>query len=353
MGTKVTILPAGDEIAVDADTPVLAAALAAGLNLPHSCRGGNCGACRARVLSGEFHYPHGRPLGISDAEIASGMALLCQARALSDMRVEIRTVSLAAEARIKRLPCRIARTERLSHDVIGAYLRLPAAEDFKFQAGQYIDILLSGGRRRSFSIASAPDLPEPSQTPSLLELHIRHVPGGAFTEPLFSQAADGKLLTIEGPLGQFVYRESSAPMLLIGGGTGFAPLKSIIDHVVRGDLGRQMTLFWGCRAEPDLYAEAWIRAIAQRVAHFRHVPVLSEGSPAWTGARGFVHEEVLRQMADLSAYDIYASGPPAMVNAVRREFGARGADPARIYFDSFDYAPDSVDRHRSTAPTSS
>ena len=344
---KVTILPAGDEFHVDAGASILSAAVAAGFNLPHSCRGGICGACRARVVSGEFHYPNGRPLGISDGEIAEGLALLCQARALSDMRVEIRGVSMAGDARIKRLPCRIERSERWSHDVMGVFLRLPAAEDFQFQAGQYLDILLPGGRRRSFSIASPP------AGPQLLELHVRCVPGGEFTAPLFERSADKKLLSIEGPLGQFVYRESLAPMLLVGGGTGFAPLKSIVEHVVGRGLARRMRLFWGCRTERDLYADAWLRARAQRAPLLSYVPVLSEGSPQWTGARGLVHEEVLRQITDLSAHDIYASGPPAMIEAVRREFGARGASADHIYFDSFDYAPDSVERHRRIALTSS
>jgi CDP-4-dehydro-6-deoxyglucose reductase len=344
---KVTILPAGNEIQTDAQTALLESALRAGMNLPHSCRGGNCGSCRARVLSGEFHYPNGRPLGISDAEIGDGLALLCQARARSDMTIEVRAVALAGEARVKRLPCRIERCERWAPDVMGVYLRLPAAEDFSFQAGQYLDILLPGGRRRSFSIASPP------AGSHLIELHVRLVPGGEFTAPLFAQPADKKLLSIEGPLGQFAYRESDAPMLLIGGGTGLAPLKSIIEHVVTAGLDRKMHLFWGCRTERDLYADRWLESVAQRAPDFQYTRVLSEASPQWAGARGFVHEEVLRRVPDLGRHDVYASGPPAMIGAVRSHFTARGASDARIYFDSFDYAPDSAERHRRMALTSS
>ena len=179
------------------------------------------------------------------------------------------------------------------------------------------------------------------------------MPGGEFTTALFAQPADKKLLTIEGPLGQFVYRQSDAPMLLVGGGTGLAPLKGIIEHIIDSGLDRKMNLFWGCRAERDLYADAWIKSVAQRAPHFHYTPVLSEGSPEWTGARGFVHEEVLRRVPDLAVYDIYASGPPAMIDAVRSQFTARGVPAGRIYFDSFDYAPDSAERHRRMALTSS
>ena len=344
---KLTILPAGAELLVDERTSLLEAALAAGMNLPHSCRGGNCGSCRARVLRGEFHYPNGRPLGISEAEVRDGLALLCQARALTDMLVEISGVNFAGEARIKRLPCRIERAERWSHDVMGLFLRLPAAEDFDFQPGQYLDVLLPGGRRRSFSIASPPT------GSHLLELHVRLVPGGEFTPPLFAQSPDKKLLNIEGPLGHFIYRESAAPMLMIGGGAGYAPLKAIIEHVILRGLDRAMTLFWGCRSERDLYADAAIRTLAQRAPRLTYVPVLSEGSAGWAGARGLVHEEVLRRMPDLADQDVYASGPPAMIDAVRSEFPPRGASPERIYFDSFDYAPDAVERHRKIALSSS
>ena len=316
---KVTILPSGEEFQADATSAVLESALAAGLNLPHSCRSGNCGSCRARILSGTFHYPNGRPLGISDA----------------------------AEARIKRLPCRIERCERWSHDVMGIFLRMPAAEGFEFLPGQYLDILLPSGHRRSFSIASPP----PSAR--LIELHVRLAAGGEFTPPLFAQTAEKKLLTIEGPLGQFVYRQSAAPMLLIGGGTGLAPLKSIIEHIVNAKLDRRMMLFWGCCAERDLYADEWIKSTLRRTPHLEYVPVLSDASPQWRGARGLVHAEVLRQVADLAGHDIYASGPPAMINAVRTEFAARGAGADRLYFDSFDYAADSAARHRRMASTSS
>jgi CDP-4-dehydro-6-deoxyglucose reductase, E3 len=337
---------------------VLEAALNAGLNLPHSCKGGNCGSCRARLMRGQIQYPNGPPLGLSETEAAEGFVLLCQARARSDLSIETLAVTTPEQALIKRLPARIERALPLSHDVMGLYLRLPAAEEFLFQAGQYIDIMLGGGRRRSFSIASPP------HDSRLLELHVRRVEGGEFSAPLFDDERKSALLSTEGPLGQFVYRPGVAPMLLIGGGTGIAPLLSILRHVIETGLERDMTLYWGVRARRDLYAHAVLEDLVARAAAVRageggrgvslsYVPVLSEPEHEWQGARGWVHEAVLKDIGDPKKYDVYAAGPPAMIAAVRREFGLRGADSSRLFFDSFDYAPDTLERQRSSAATKS
>jgi CDP-4-dehydro-6-deoxyglucose reductase len=339
----VRIKLANSEITFSAapDQSLLDAALGASLNLPHSCKGGNCGSCRARLLQGEIHYPNGPPLGISAAEAAEGFVLLCQCRARSDLTIETPQITPADQARIKRLPARIERSELLSHDVMGLFLRLPAAEAFSFEAGQYLDIMLPGGRRRSFSIASPP------HDSRLLELHVRKVDGGEFSAPLFEHVARSSLLSIEGPLGQFCYREGTAPMLLIGGGTGIAPLLSILRHVVETGLERDLKVYWGVRSERDLYARATLETLAG------YVPVLSEATPAWTGRRGWVHEAVLDDIPDLQRYDVYAAGPPAMIGAVRHEFSLRGVAASRLYFDSFDYAPDALDRQRDSAATKS
>jgi CDP-4-dehydro-6-deoxyglucose reductase len=349
---RVTVSNSGRSFSVERDQSVLDAALRAGLNLPHSCKSGNCGSCRARLLGGEVRYPHGPPLGISDAELADGLVLLCQARAATDLSIEIVEAALPEEVAVKRLPSRIERIVPKAHDVVAVYLKLPAAERFDFQPGQYLDVMLSKGRRRSFSIASPP------HDSRLLELHVRRAAGGEFTEPLFAGRMEGALLNIEGPLGHFAYREPpeggpAPPMLLVGGGTGLAPLMSILRHVTETGRVRELSLFWGVRAERDLYAHAALETLARRVPEFRYVPVLSEPSADWAGSSGFVHEAALAQTADLALHDVYASGPPAMIEAVRREFVARGADPSRLWFDSFDYAPDTLDRQRTAADTKS
>jgi CDP-4-dehydro-6-deoxyglucose reductase len=321
--------------------------LNAGLNLPHSCKGGNCGACRARLLRGEVSYPNGRPLGLSEAELAEGFMLLCQARALGDLVVEILEVSTPDQAIIKRLPCRIERAELLSHDVMGVFLRLPVAESFHFEPGQYVDIVLAGGRRRSFSIASPP------HDSRFLELHVRRVPGGEFTDRLFTREPRNMLLTIEGPLGQFVYRPTHNPMLLVGGGTGLAPLQCILRHAIEAGLRRDVTLYWGVREQSDLYAHRELDELARSTPQFRYVAVLSNSGAVWPGRHGLVHDAVLQDFEQLDVPDIYASGPPGMVDAVRREFMRRGADPARLYCESFDYAPETPPRQRTMAATKS
>jgi CDP-4-dehydro-6-deoxyglucose reductase len=354
---RITLSKSNISFGAAADQSVLEAALNASLNLPHSCKGGNCGSCRARLLQGEIYYPNGRPLGLSETEAAEGFVLLCQARARSDLSIETFEITTPDRASIKRLPARIERALPLSHDVMGLYLRLPAAEAFRFEAGQYIDIMLPGGRRRSFSIASPP------HDSRLLERHVGRVEGGEFSAPLFNEDRRSALLTTEGPLGQFVYRSGVAPMLLIGGGTGLAPLLSILRHVIETGIEREMKLYWGVRAEGDLYAHAVLEDLVARAAAARpgdgrpaglsYVPVLSEPTPEWRGLRGWVHEAVLQNIGDLKNYDVYTAGPPAMIAAVRREFGLRGVGPSRLFFDSFDYAPDALERQRSSAATKS
>jgi CDP-4-dehydro-6-deoxyglucose reductase len=320
---KVRILPAGREFEAAADEPVLSAALRQHFNLPHSCKGGSCGTCRVRLVSGRIAYPHGLPAGIDAEEAAAGYALICQARALDDLVIETREIRHVTDVEIRELPARVARMQRLAPGVMGLWLRLPAIEPFTWQAGQYVDVMLPGERRRSFSLANPP------HDAALLELHVRHAPGGAFSEQVFGGMREGSLLRIEGPLGQFVYRHGDRPLLAIGGGTGYAPLKAILRAVLESGSRRDVVLYWGAREAEDLYEDAWLRGLAAKHPHFHYTGVTS----------GLVHEAVLRDVAGLAGFDIYAAGPPAMIDAVRRELPRHGADPARIYFDSFDRAP--------------
>jgi CDP-4-dehydro-6-deoxyglucose reductase len=346
MNVRASLANSDLSFSVAPDQTVLDAALAAGIHLPQGCKGGHCGACRARLVHGEIRYPNGPPLGLSDAEAAAGFVLLCHAHARTDLLLDTVAIRAADTSVSQRLPGRIERAERLSHDVLALFVRLPPAASFAFEAGQYIDILLPDGRRRSFSIASPP------HDSRLLELHVRHAPGGALTDRLFAQDPRNMLLSIDGPLGRFFYREGAgAPLLLVGGGTGLAPLKSIVRHVIEQGLERSVTLYWGVRAERDLYAHAELEALARRAANFHYCAVLSEGGLEWAGRRGWVHEAVLADLPALDRYEIYVSGPPAMIGAVRREFARGGANLARLYADSFDYAPDTLARQRATAAT--
>jgi CDP-4-dehydro-6-deoxyglucose reductase len=334
-----TLKPQNRSVPLLEGRPILESALAAHLNLPHSCKGGSCGSCRARLVSGEVTYPRGRTLGLSDGEHAAGYILLCQAVATTDVVVEAREIRRVTDVEIKELPCRVERLERLAPDVMGVYLRLPLVEDFHFQAGQYLDVMLPGHRRRSFSIASPP------HDAGLIELHIRRVSTGEFTVHVFESLAAGALLRIEGPLGQFVYREpeeADAPVILVAGGTGFAPIKSILRHVLETGARRPVRLYWGARREFDLYERHWVLDRVRRFPELSFVPVLSEPADDEVARyrTGLVHQAVLADFPDLSRAHVYAAGPPALITALKEALPANGLPADRLYFDAFGYAPD-------------
>jgi CDP-4-dehydro-6-deoxyglucose reductase len=340
----VRVEPHGRSVRVREDQPVLEAALGAGLNLPHSCKSGHCSSCRARLLQGEFRYPGVRPPGLTVEEERNGNILLCQARPLTDLVVEARLCAPVADVEIKTLPSRIAALNLLAPDVMQVLLRLPSVERLRFHAGQYLDVLLESGKRRSFSIASPPHDSE------LIELHVRRVSGGGFTERLFGSPGTteaplgvGSLVRIEGPIGQFSYREGHSPILMLAGGTGFAPLKSMLRHVLETGRDRQIHFYWGARHVHDLYEQARVLEWVRREPRLSFNAVLSEatGAEAARCRVGLVHEAVLADHAHLGAFEVYAAGPPAMIEAIRSEFPRRGLVPERLYFDSFDYAPDS------------
>ncbi|HET7755879.1 MAG TPA: 2Fe-2S iron-sulfur cluster-binding protein [Steroidobacteraceae bacterium] len=342
---SVRIEPHGRTLRVARGQAVLEAALAAGLNLPHSCKSGHCSSCRARLLAGEIHYPGVHPPGITPEEVRQGYVLLCQARARSDLTVEARLVASVADVEIKTLPARIARLTPLAPDVLQVMLRLPAVEPLRFHAGQYLDVLLDGGRRRSFSIASPPHDSE------LLELHVRRVAGGGFTERLFGGGPKGgapltvgSLLRIEGPLGQFSYRDGAGPVIMVAGGTGFAPLKAMLRHALETGSRRPIHFYWGARHARDVYEEGLVLGWTHAHAALRFTAVLSEASLAEAAHHrtGWVHEAVVADYPQLSACEVYAAGPPAMIEAMRTDFPRHGLPAERLYFDSFDYAPDSA-----------
>ena len=336
---SVRIEPHGREISVRADQNVLDAALAAGINLPHSCKSGHCSSCRATLRRGEFHYPRGQSAGLTSAEAAAGRLLLCQAQPRSDLVVEVRAIARVPDVEIKTLPCRIERMTALAPDVLQVLLRLPAVEALEFRPGQYLDVLLEDERRRSFSIASPPHDSRP------LELHVRRAPGGQFTARLFDELKPGSLLRIEGPVGQFAYQSAAMPLLLVAGGTGFAPIKSILRHLLEAgdavDRERPVHLFWGGRNAIDLYEDELVRRWAVAHPRFQYTGVLSEASALSASHHrlGWVHEAVLREYGELPRCEAWVAGPPALIEAARAGFMAAGLPEDRLRFDSFDYAP--------------
>lgn len=341
--SRVTLLPFGQVLSVDQGETILDAALRAGLNLPHSCKGGHCSSCRAKILSGSVHYPLGRPLGLLEEEEREAHVLLCQAHAASaDLVIEAREIKPPApDIQVKSLPARVERLERLAPDVMAVFLRLPAREEFHYVAGQYLDIMLPQNRRRSFSIANPPHDAE------LIELHVRRVTSGEFTQQLFSGAAEKTLLRIEGPLGQFWFREESTrPAILIGGGTGYAPLRAMIRHLVERGHRRPIHFYWGAQTPADLYEDAKVREWCRNYPNIRYTPVLSNiaAEDSWEGRRGWVHSAVLQDHPNLIDYDVYTAGPPIMVESIRQEFLAAGLPQEQLFFDSFDFAPDTLEK---------
>jgi len=329
---SVTIQPSGQRIEVEEGEAILAAALRQGVVLPYGCKNGACGSCKGKILSGSVDYGVYQPKTLTEQEKALGKALFCQAKPLSDVVIEARTVGAVKGIEVKTLPCRVQKMERVADDVMIVHLKLPASERLVFLAGQYLDILLRDGSRRSFSMGCAP------HEGGELQLHVRHVAGGAFTDHVFGKMKERDILRFEGPLGTFFLREDSAkPIVFVASGTGFAPIKAIIEEAVHKGITRPMTLYWGGRRPRDLYLNALAEDWA---AHglLKYVPVVSEALPEdrWTGRTGFVHRAVMQDLPDLSGHQVYACGVPVMVDAARKDFTATCKLPEEeFYADSF------------------
>lgn len=335
MSYQINVQPGGQHFVAEADETILEAALRQGLTMPYGCRDGACGACKGKVLSGTVDHGKAQPHALKDEEKAAGLTLFCCAKAQGDLSIECRQMGSAADIPVKTLPARIEKLEKLAPDVIEMHLRLPANERLQFLAGHYIDILLKDGKRRSFSLANAP------HDDTFLQLHIRHVPGGLFTDQVFSTMKVRDILRINGPHGTFTLRENSEkPMILLAGGTGFAPIKAIVEHAIAEKCQRPMYVYWGARARADLYMSALPESWAAQHAGIKFIPVLSEpaAGDAWQGRTGLVHQAVMADFPDLSGFQVYACGAPVMIEAAKRDFTADCKLPEGEFFaDAFTF----------------
>jgi CDP-4-dehydro-6-deoxyglucose reductase, E3 len=336
MNLQVTVLPSGRVFSVERDETMLSAAIRQGIGLPYGCRDGACGSCKSKLIDGSVVHGTHQPKTLTAEEEAVGFVLTCCARPQTDCTLEARTVPGAGEFAVLKLPSRVMSLERPSSDVAIVRMQLPATQNFQFHAGQYVEFILRDGARRSYSMANAPH--NLGATPAI-ELHIRHMPGGKFTDHVFGAMKEKDILRMEGPFGSFFLREDSdKPIVLLASGTGFAPIKAIIERIEHLALTRPAVLYWGCRSKADLYLHDWALAAAQRLPNLRYVPVLSEPLPEddWSGRTGFVHQAVMADLPDLSAHQVYACGAPIMVDSAQRDFIARCGLPAQeFYADSF------------------
>ena len=338
MGFQISVQPSGHVFTAEADESILDAALRQGLTMPYGCRDGACGSCRGKVLSGGVDHGRAQLNALSEADRQAGGALFCCAQARSDLLIESRELCSSQELPAKTLPARVQKLTRVAPDVMIVELKLPPNQRLQSFAGQYIEILLKEGRRRAFSLANAPHDDE------CLQLHVRHVPGGQFTEQVFTAMQERDMLRFNGPHGGFYLREDSdKPMLLIAGGTGFAPIKAIVEHAIAERSTRPMAIYWGGRGYADLYQLSVAAQWALEHTHIRFVPVLSDSpeSENWSGRRGLVHAVAMADFPDLSGHQVYVCGSPAMVLAARRDFVGQCHLPESEFFaDSFELAND-------------
>ena len=336
MAFQIVVQPSGRSYAVDGDETLLSAGIRQGLNMPYGCKDGACGSCKCKKISGEVQLGTYQTKALSDEERAQGLVLTCCATALSDVVLESKQVTSADAFPMKKMPVRIASMEKVSSDVMRIFLQLPATEVMQYHAGQYVEFLLRDGSRRAYSMANAPhtlaaDAPK-------VELHIRHMPGGKFTDHVFGSMKEKDIQRVEGPQGSFYLREESdKPIVLLASGTGFAPIKALIEHMQHKGITRPTRLYWGGRRPADFYMHDWVLAQLPLMPHLQYIPVVSNALPedAWAGRTGFVHAAVLQDTPSLTAYQVYACGAPIVVDSAKRDYVASGLLEDDFFADSF------------------
>lgn len=335
MSYQVTLQPSEHIFNVEENELILDAALRQGIDLPYGCKSGSCGTCLGKVVSGEIHYPEGLPLTVMEHEHLEGKAVFCVSIAKSDLILEVKEVANEGDIQVQILPARVESLRKLADDVMEMQLKLPTSKRLAFHAGQYIEFILRDKTRRAFSIANAPTNDE------YLELHLRHNTDGTFTNHVFNEMKEKAMLRFEGPFGSFYIREKSNRLLiLIAGGTGFAPIKAIIEQLIEEQDTRLVHLYWGARDQQDLYRDDLAKKWAFQRENIEYIPVLSDVKEGqeWQGRTGYVHVAVADDFEDLSKFDIYMAGPPVMINAAKESFSKLGLPIDQLFSDSFEYA---------------
>lgn len=334
MSFTVRTQPSGNTFSCEADESILDAALRQGHTFPFGCRSGACGACKGRVVSGSVYYPDEDEVSaLAQINRDNGDVILCKAMANSDVVIEVNDVPELSAIQSQKTPAKIHQMKRLSDDVMQLFLKLPEDVTLEFLAGQYINIILEDGSYRSFSLANMP------LNDGLLELHIRHIDGGQFTDKVFNELKEQDLLRIEGPLGSFFLREDSdCDLIFVAGGTGFAPVKGIIQHLIAQNSSRNIHLYWGARSSEGLYLDTLAKQWATEHDNIQYTPVISDQEDDWGGAKGFVHQQVMQDYPDLSDKAAYVCGAPAMVKTARQDFTQKGLSETQFFSDVFEFS---------------
>lgn len=333
MTYTITLAKSQRQFTVESNEIILQAAQKQNIALPYGCRNGTCGACKALVVSGKINQHSHSASALSNDEKEKGYALLCSAQACSNITLNVHEIANLAGQTVRKMLSKIKHFEKLSDDVMIVDLQLQAGQTLDFIAGQYIELLLPNHIRRAYSIASSV-----SQN-NQLQLHIRHMPGGAFTDRLFNTMKIGDIVRFEGPLGSFFLREDSLkPIIFLASGTGFAPIKAMLETIFEKGIKRPIYFYWGGRSTKDLYQINVAQNWAMQYPFFKFIPVLSEllSHDTWSGRRGFVHRTVIEDFPDLSDFEVYACGAPVMVEAALRDFTKNHALPLEAFFaDAF------------------
>jgi len=334
MSFKIRVMPRGREFTAGEEESVLDAALRHGFNFPYGCRNGACGACKGKLLEGEVRYAD-EPMALTEEERADNWVLFCQAIPTGDITIEVNIIEPEEPIRIRTMPVKVAKLNRVSEDVMQLFVKLPEAERLQYRAGQYVDFLLEDGRRRAFSIANPPHHDE------LLEFHIKHVAGGRFTDRLFGGMSEKEILRIEGPHGSFFLREDSdRPIIMLATGTGFGPVKAIVEHAIAEGSKRPIHIYWGARTRDGLYMDKMVRTWTEQHENIRYIPVLSRPDEQWDGRTGYVQDVALSDFDSLRDFEVYACGHPAMVHAAKKAMVEKGLDPEHCFSDAFEWAKD-------------
>jgi len=328
---KIKIQSSGLEFHVKPSQTILEGAIASGITLPYGCQDGACGSCKGKVISGKYFLNEYQSSALTDSDIKAGNTLYCKSMAQEDLVIEPNIPEVYDQYSPKVVPVKVESLTRLNHDVMQMFLKLPAKETFRFKAGQYIEFIMGDGSRRAFSMANAP-------LDSMIELHLRLIEGGKFTSFVFNEMKEKSIHRIEGPIGQFYLRDSEKPIIFIAGGTGFAPIKSIIEDMIANKNKRKIYLYRGVRSEKDFYMNELVNDWIKKLEGLTYIPVVEDGLSE-DARSGYVHHAVLEDFKNLNDIQVYCCGAPGLVENAFKDLTKSGLPDEQFFADAFTFAP--------------